>query len=116
MYLFNEFVFGMKDEILFALYFFLIDFVLLIVKESFVWFAIKIQRMLERMNNGPRYIGAFGYSWTTSVTECSCNSGVLGGAPRSSLPGEFQIHDDNKNIKRSKYIVKPKSTSEAKVN
>ena len=24
------------------------------------------------------------------VTECSCNSGVLGGAPRSSLPGEFQ--------------------------
>ena len=23
------------------------------------------------------------------VTECSCNSGVLGGAPRSSLPGEF---------------------------
>ena len=26
----------------------------------------------------------------TVVTECSCNSGVLGGAPRSSLPGEFQ--------------------------
>ena len=25
-----------------------------------------------------------------AVTECSCNSGVLGGAPRSSLPGEFQ--------------------------
>ena len=24
------------------------------------------------------------------VTECTCNSGVLGGAPRSSLPGEFQ--------------------------
>ena len=28
--------------------------------------------------------------WLASVTECSCNSGVLGGAPRSSLPGEFQ--------------------------
>ena len=45
------------------------------------------------------------------VTECSCNFGVLGGAPRSPLPGEFQNLRRQQRRKKIQVYCKIKNSS-----